>query len=147
MKKIKSENKFHDDIFKIKIGTIDKKNPEVVYIELGSYISPLSSMENYTQSIEKINKSTKTFLNSLFLGSKLCEDDFIFISDVADKRITKGKKSYMEMQIYIKPKTELRCKKFSEITERLNNDCISKIIPIIKENINKNGFECYKTRK
>jgi len=147
MKKINSEAKIDNELFKIKIGTTDKKNPDIVYFEIGSYISPTVEMDNYKKSIENVNKTTKSFLNQLFYSNELCENDFIFISDIADERISKGKKSYMEMQIYIKPKTSLKCKKFAEITEKMNIECISKILPVIKSNLKDNGFECYKTRK
>ena len=147
MKKINSEVKIENDLFKIKIGTTDKKNPEIIYIEIGSYVSPVSEKETYKTDIETIEKSTKKFLTELFRSNTLCESNFIFVSDVADERITKGKKSYMEMQIFVRPKSELKCKKFSEIAEKMNLSCISRILPTIENTIKSNGFECYKTRK
>ena len=147
MKKINGEVKIENDLFKIKIGTTDKKHPEIIYIEIGSYVSPVNEKETYKTDIETIEKSTKKFLTELFRSNTLCESNFIFVSDVADERITKGKKSYMEMQIFVRPKAELKCKKFSEIAEKMNLSCISSILPTIENTIKSNGFECYKTRK
>lgn len=147
MKKINSEVKISNDIFKIKVGTTDKKNPEIVYFEIGCYISPRNFLESYSQSIEKIEKSIKNDLSSILCTSELCEKDFIFVSDVADIRILKNKKSYMEIQLFVKPKKSIKCKKFSEITEKLNNEFLVKIIPMIKWNISSNGFDCYKTKQ
>ena len=49
IKKINSEIKFHDNKFKIKIGTIDKKNPDTIYIELGTYITPIDIKDSYNE--------------------------------------------------------------------------------------------------
>lgn len=147
MKKINSEVKIDNNLFKIKIGTTDKKNPNVIYVEIGSYISPIEDIDAYTLHIEEIEKSTKNYLTDLLNKNESYEKDFIFISDVADERITKGKRSYIEMQIFVKPKLKLNCQKFSEISNKFNMECVNKILPVIENAIKTNGFECYKTRK
>lgn len=147
MKKINSEIKIDNSLFKIKIGTTDKKNPNVIYAEIGSYISPIEDMDIYTPSIEEIEKNAKKYLTDLLNKNESYENDFIFISDIADERITKGKRSYIEMQIFVKPKLGLKCKKFSEISDKFKMECVEKILPVIENAIKTNGFDCYKTRK
>lgn len=148
MKKIKSESKFQDNDFKIKIGTMDKKNPEVVYIELGSYISPKEERETYKPYISRIEKKTKSLIENVIQESGMCKNGFIFVSDIADERVAMNKKSYFEMQVFIKPTDEIKtCGKFVDLTKKINEECVSKIIPGIKKYIKENGFEYFKSRK
>lgn len=148
MKRIKSESKFQDNDFKIKIGTMDKKNPEVVYIELGSYISPKEEKETYKPYISRIEKKTKSLIEDVIQESGMCKNGFIFVSDIADERIAMNKKSYFEMQVFVKPTDEIKaCGKFVDLTKKINEECVSKIIPGIKKYIKENGFEYYKSRK
>lgn len=148
MKRIKSESKFQDNDFKIKIGTMDKKNPEVVYIELGSYISPKEEKETYKPYISRIEKKTKSLIEDVIRESGMCKNGFIFVSDIADGRIAMNKKSYFEMQVFVKPTDEIKaCGKFVDLTKKINEECVSKIIPGIKKYIKENGFEYYKSRK
>ena len=148
MKRIKSESKFQDNDFKIKIGTMDKKNPEVVYIEFGSYISPNEEKEVYKPYISRIEKKTKSLIEDVIQESGMCKNGFIFVSDIADGRIAMNKKSYFEMQVFVKPTDEIKaCGKFVDLTKKINEECVSKIIPGIKKYITENGFEYYKSRK
>lgn len=148
MKRIKSESNFQDNDFKIKIGTMDKKNPEVVYIELGSYISPKEEKETYKPYISRIEKKTKSLIEDVIQESGMCKNGFIFVSDIADGRIAMNKKSYFEMQVFVKPTDEIKaCGKFVDLTKKINEECVSKIIPGIKKYIKENGFEYYKSRK
>lgn len=148
MKKIKSESKFPDESFKIKIGTMDKKNPEVIYIELGSYISPKEEKKSYKPNVSNIERETKSLIGNVLQNSGLCKSDFIFVSDIADERIAMNKKSYFELQLFVKPTDAVKNSgKFSELTEMFNNECVSKIIPQVKQYITENGFEYYKSRK
>jgi hypothetical protein len=148
MKKIKSESKFPDESFKIKIGTMDKKNPEVIYIELGSYISPTEEKKTYKQNVLNIERETKALVGNVIENSGLCKSDFIFVSDIADERIAVNKKSYFELQLFVKPLDSVRTSgKFYELTEKFNDECVSKIIPQVKQYITENGFEYYKSRK
>lgn len=148
MKRIKSESNFTDEDFKIKIGTMNKKNPDVVYIELGSYISPKKEEKSYKGLISNIEKNSKETAINILQNSGICKNDFIFISEIADERISIDKKSYLEIQIYIKPTESIKNEnKFSELSKKINENCVSKIIPCLKEYISENGFEYYKSRK
>ena len=52
------------------------------------------------------------------------------------------------MQVFVKPTDEIKsCGKFVDLTKKINEECVSKIIPGIKKYITENGFEYYKSRK
>ena len=79
----------------------------------------------------------------------LCEENFIFVSDVASERMSVGKRSYLEMMVFLRPSgacmTET-CRNFKKITEEVNNKYVSKILPHIKDTMAGEGFKCYKTK-
>lgn len=148
MKKIKSEIKVDDDFFKIKIGTIDKKNPETIYIEFGTYITPTTEKKSYKSDIEKIEKATKVFIDNLLEHNEYLSKNHIFVSEVPFERIINGKKSFMEMQLFINPKQNLlKVGKFADISKEIKEKCVCKILPVVKESIHTNGFNYFKSRK
>ena len=100
MKKINSEVKFCDNNFKIKIGTTDKKNHNSIYIELGTYIMPNEVKNTYNSEIEDFEKIIKRFVKDNITQN----NDFIIIIDIANDRISVNKKSYLEIQIFLKLK-------------------------------------------
>jgi hypothetical protein len=143
-KTINSEQKYSNSTFKVKVGTTNKKNPETIYIELGTYVKPLEGMESFSDYFINFDKKTKYFINSLNKNKNICEKDFILITDVADERINKGKKSYLDLQIFLKPKKK---EIFKNIADNIYNDYITDIILYIKNELKENNIECYKTKK
>lgn len=130
-KKINSERQIDNDLFKIKIGTINKKNPKVVYIDCGFFIEPKIEKEDYSDDInsleEEIRKLSKKLTNAIMPqtdGKNLFKKDFIFVFEVAESRVSYGKKSYVSFQLHLKQNEEVL--KFSEITKYI--ETLSKIL-------------------
>lgn len=148
MKKINSELKYDNDIFKIKIGTTDKKNPQTIYIEIGTYISPKEEKNSYKTDIFYLDSELKKYTEKLLQDSQFLKREFIFVTDCPYERIIKGKNSYLEFQLFIKPFSNISAsKKFSEISKTINEIYIEDIINVIKSKLDSIGF-CYcKTRK
>lgn len=147
MKKINSEIGISDNQFKVKICTTNKKNPETIYIEIGSYIMPLKEME-YESSVNLIEKDVKNRIKS-FLDTTILSKDFILVTDLATDRMAIGKKSYLDMQLHVKPTLDFlksSNRDFKEITKIINTNYIPNILPYIKNRIREEGFECSKTK-
>lgn len=144
MKKISSEITIDSPSLKIKWGTMDKKNPSSLYLEIGTYITPREENEDYTDNIKKIDKLSKQIIKNKINSEKDFNDNFIFVTDVADTRISFKKRSYILFQIHL-----LRNKKeslpFKNVVSGLNNDW-TPIYKEIKTAIEDNGFECFKTK-
>ena len=146
MKKICSEININSNALKTKWGTIDKKNPSSIYLEIGGYITPKSEAEDYRENIQKIDKEVKSVVKSAIISTDYVSNDFIFVSDVADSRISFGKKSYLSFQIHVGRKRGVEIKPFKEVVSDISekwNHIYSDIQTIIEEN----GFECSKTKK
>ena len=146
MKKINSAIKFNVDKFKLKIGTTNKKNPEVIYIEIGTYIKPNDNKDSFREYIDNFNKKTKHFINKLLNYKKTCNNNFILITDIADERINKGKKSYLDLQILLKP-FNLNKSIFKNLASNIYNEYVIDIINFVKNELENNDIECYKTKK
>lgn len=144
-KKIHSEINFYDTDFKVKICTTNKKNPEIVYIQLGTYLKPLEKKSIYTNEIDFFDKNSKKFLRNKLKHSLSYDNDFIFIIDIADERMNIDKKSFLDIQIHIKRSNNDE-KNFKNISKKLYNECVLDFISFIKENLNDIGFEYFKNK-
>ena len=116
-KKINSEYKVNNDNKSIIVtmGTSNKKNPEVIYSVLSTYITPNSDdfdEEIFNEVPKRIKRNLKNSISQL----GICEKDVIVVTDVATSRMFCGKQSYFDMQIYFKPQKDvLTLKRIAEI--------------------------------
>lgn len=145
MKKITSEISMSSPDFKIKWGTIDKKNPSFIYLEMGTYITPKKEEENYSNSIKEIEKSGKSIIKNAINLSSEVKKDFIFVTDIADTRINYGKQSYLTFQIHMGSKMDY-LKDFKAVANHMNIEW-QEVYNAMKNTIEENGFFCSKTKK
>ena len=145
-KKINSEIKIQDPEFKIKIGTTDKKNPNILYIQIGTYIKPNNKKISYNEDITYIDKISKNYFKEKFKNSDIYSKNFIFVTDVADERINVKKKSFLEMEIHLK-RINKNNESFIAVSKELYNYCINDFVYTLKETFTHNGFEYFKTKK
>jgi hypothetical protein len=148
-KKINSEIKFNDDVFKVKLGTTDKKNPETIYAELGVYIKPNFKKASYTEDIIEFEKLARHYLKNKIKTSDICySNNFITVVDIADERITCNKKSYLDIQIFLKTKIEKMEKGiFKKLSTEIHDRYIRDMLDFLKENLTEYGFSYTKTKK
>lgn len=145
MKKISSEISLSSPELKIKWGTIDKKNPTSIYLEIGTYISPTENYDDYTTNIKNIDKSSRDIIKRKVNGDNKFRKDFIFVTDVADSRISYNKRSFISFQIHL-----LKGKTYSPVTfktmvSEVGNEW-SDVYSDIEKTIEENGFSCFKTK-
>lgn len=148
IKKINSEIKFHDNKFKIKIGTIDKKNPDTIYIELGTYITPIDIKDSYNEDILNFQENTKKFFKNKIKTTNFCDsDNFITIFEVANERILFNKKSYIEIQLFLKNKKDFKQNKiFKTISKEIHDIYVNDSISYIENELLNSGFKCSKQK-
>lgn len=147
MKKITSEITVDGPLSKMKWGTIDKKNPSSIYLELGTYISPKEELESYSNSISKIDKGGKKMIKDIINGIGGFNPSFIFVTDVADTRILFNKRSYLSFQIHFSRKKDevMKNKPFKDVVTEADA-AFHDVYYGIKSLIEENGFECFKTK-
>lgn len=148
MKKINSELKFNNGIFKIKIGTTNKKNPETIYIEIGAYISPKSEKKSYKSDIVSLDSELRKYTENLLSSSDHFKKDFILVTDCPYERMTMGKNSYFEIQLFLKPsKTLFDTGRFSNMSAKIKELYLENLLCKIQNCFDIKGFDGYKTRK
>lgn len=148
MKKIGSVIKINDNHIKLKIGTIDKKYPDVIYLEGGFYIKPIVQKEDYKDDIKKIKDTFDDLVKNSVSNDNNFKNEYMFFVDVADEWIKTDKKSFLSFQLYLKPSIELLNTEgnFNNVVNYLQKNSkydTSKI----EELFDTYGYKIYKTKK
>ncbi len=144
IKRLNSEKKINNSLFKIKIGTINKNHPNVVYFEGSTFISPLFESNDYNESIESIKKAFSKHLLSALSKNDIFLPKHIIDFDVRHKGVKSGKKSFLSFQCHFKQKGNIST--LSGIVDK-SKDFIDNIISSLNEIILSNDFMISKTKK
>lgn len=144
MKKINSEIKVDQPLLKINWGTIDKKNPSSIYLEVGTYITPIEYVSDYTSSVKSMDRDVKSIVREKINDMPSVSNDFIFVSDIADTRITFGKKSYLSYQVHMM-RSNADKKPFKTVAGEFDKQWTTTYSEILSS-IQGNGFTCSKTK-
>ena len=134
--------------FNITLGTSNKKRPEVVYTTLTSYVTPMN--EDVDEDFfDDLNKSIKQYLKNRIRENSFCEKDIIVIVDIANSRLSYSKPSYLDIQMYFKPKAEtiiLLNSNFKSISDKIYQEYIVDAVKHINNLITNKGFLISKTK-
>lgn len=143
-KSICSEISLENPYFKLKIGTINKKNPTTFYVEGGTFITPVEDDGiTYKDKMANVYRAMSLGLIRLTGETKNILPSFIANIDVADERMKVGKKTYFTFQYYLKQNEEPVS--FAEITE--NGEKYTKVVlEKIEYSLKENGFALSKTK-
>ena len=148
MKKIGSVIKVDDNDMKLKIGTIDKKYPDVIYLEGGFYIKPNKEKEDYKNDIKKIKNTFDDLIKSTVDNDENFKNEYMVFIDVADEWIKTDKKSFLSFQIYLKPSVKVLNEEgsFNNIVNYLKQNTTYDT-KIVKELFNQYGYDIFKSKK
>lgn len=129
--------------YKVKLGTIDNKNPKTIYLNVSAWGKPLTEEKNYDKVINKIRKNIKQNLYSKIGDNNFEKERYIVDLDMRSSGITKSKRSFMSCEITLFQKDNIPVNNPFMIEE--SNRLITNIIDECLEN--NNYFEFYKTKK
>lgn len=148
MKKIGSIIKFNNKDMKLKIGTVDKKNPEVIYLEGGFYVKPIVQKEKneYKYDINQIKNVFEDLIKDCINKEHMFDKEYMFFSDIAYEWLKLDKESFLSFQIYLKPSTNIleKEKNFSNVMKYVKDNFNYNIS--VKEIFEKYGYEISKTK-
>lgn len=145
MKKIATKITIPNDNFKLKIGTLNKKNPVSFYIEGNTYITPLKEERGYSKQIELIKQTFRKEVSDIVKQSSLVENFYILNFEVASDRIKCNKKSYLNFECYFRQKSEIP--KRVNIIKDEDSDLIQNITEQLHRELLKNNFILAKNKK
>lgn len=143
--RLNTEKKIEHESFKLKIGTTNKLNPMVVYVEGKAFIAPLEASEDYQKDISEIKHTLRRAISDSLTGTTLFDHKFILDFQVAVNGISVGKKSFMSFQFLFKQDKD-NVKKLSEVKEAAQ-PIIEKIADSLRDSISTHGFVISKTKK
>ena len=96
-KQITTSKKLNDDLFKITIGTVDKKSPKVFYITLTCWASLRNKEIDGEEVIAAIDKQIKSLINSASKSHEFLQN--IVCLDCSAEGLNNGKSAYMTIDI------------------------------------------------
>lgn len=144
--RLNSEKTINHNLFKIKMGTTNKINPKVIYVEGRTFIQPLSEKNSYTTELSMIkrgfNKIIQDFINTNDLFSKKYILDF----QVAQSGISVSKRSFLSFQFLLKQKNEDKILKLKEVKEK-TEDGIQDVLNNLTSCIKEYDFNVTKTKR
>lgn len=133
--------------FKVKIGTIDKKNPNTFYIEGSTFITPIENDDfTYKEKFNRIYKEIGRGIDEMRISNKEnpLNKSYIINIDVADERMKVGKKSYFTFQYFLQQEGEIL--PFQTIIA--NAEKYTKIVfKHLEYSLKENGFALSKNKK
>lgn len=147
MKAINSEKKFETEHFKVKIGTLNKKQPTTMYLEAGTYITANDEKESYKSDIIAVEKEMKLLAKDSFRTLNAIQPEFLLVTDVAIGRINQEKGTHYTIQLHFMPaKYQLECKKTFKQLYKEYMDQYGQTFPMYYDILVKHGFSCSKTK-
>jgi hypothetical protein len=129
--------------YKVKLGTIDNKNPKTIYLNVSAWGKPLTEEEDYDKVINKLRKNIKQNLYSKIGDNNFEKERYIVDLDMRSSGISQSKRSFMscEITLFQKEKIPVNNPLMMEDSNRL-------ITTIIDDCLECNSyFEFYKTKK
>lgn len=122
-------------------GTVDSKNLKSLYINIQSWVSPKFEHDNWNRVVGNLNKEIK---NSVFnsIDTELFKEQSIVDLDLRSSGLSKGKKSFFNLEVNLYTTKELDFKS-PELKES-----VKKIIKnIVKDNVVENEFFTFSISK
>lgn len=115
-------------------GTVDSKNLKSVYINIQSWVTPKDDYDNWNRVVSNLGREIK---HSVFesINQKLFQEKTIVDLDLRTSGISKGKKSFfnLEINLYTLCEMDFKC---NEIKDSVKNIVKS----IYKNNVTQNKY-------
>ena len=143
--RLNRERKIDNDIFKVKIGTTNKENPQVIYVDGRVFLSPSEVMDNYSDEIEDISKKFKRTIGERLRTNEIFADRFILNFDISSSRMIKDKRSFLSFQFFLKQKNTAPLK-LGTVKEK-SEIFINSLLSNLEGDIQSHCFTLHKTRK
>ena len=130
--------------YKVKLGTVDNKNPKSIYINLSAWGELIKEEEdlNYDSIINKLRNRIKHNINTTINQEDFHKGRYIVDLDMRSSGISKSKRSFMSCEITLFQKNGIPVNKPIMIESATNI-----VNTIIEECLNKqNHFTFFKTK-
>lgn len=133
-KQHKSEMKLTDmGKYNVKCGTINKNNPEVVYIRTKTKVKPSTKKTNYCSEITAVKNEFVKTVKSIITENVTVSNDYIIHFDANEKGMMYNKNSYIKYDIYLKPSVMKNFMEYRTEMSALANKLNDKLSSLLNE--------------
>ena len=136
MKRLNKEYKL--DVCKhisLKYGTVNRNNPQVVYVSGKCWVSPLRSM-NYDDVISNIEKEMRRNIKTFFIDEINFDNKYILDFDINVDNINPNEKKFLSFDFYLR-QNEKNKKQLGDLKDMLNrkvSTIANNLVYMFKEN-------------
>jgi hypothetical protein len=129
MKKGKTTKIQTHNFAKISYGTVDSVELKSIYLNIQTWVDPIDTYENWNRIVLNMSREIKhTTYESI--DRNLFEEKFILDLDLRSSGITKGKKSFMNLEITLylnKDNIDFKSKEIKESIKTISNNIINEV--------------------
>ena len=93
--------------YKVKLGTIDNKNPRTIYLNVSAWGEPLTEEDNYDSVLNNLRKKVKQKLYNNIKESNYTTEKYIVDLDMRSSGISQTKRSFMSCEITLFQKEKI----------------------------------------
>lgn len=126
------------DKFSPKLGTVNKNNPEAVYLMGKTYVTPEEyeyELNTYKDNIRELENRIRGIVNEYASNSEVFKKNFILNFEVSEAGLRFGKRSYLFFQIFFSQKnlSPVPVGKLKEMCEESLQNLLGKLEDAFKE--------------
>lgn len=129
---------------KCKLGSANKYDHSVFYIEGSSFLVPGSDLENFNDVMKKVENSCRHTIKRRLIESSVLDTNFLMNFEICSDRMRVGKNSYLSFQYHFKqyaePKSLLKIKDDNE-------DFFIALLNDLEDNLKKFNITMHKSKK
>lgn len=116
--------------FTVKLGTINKYNPEVIYIYGTTWLSPNIEKPSYDEISDDFSKKMKKTLFAEFRKTHMFDENIISDVDIRKSGILFNKKRFVNFEIHLKQKEvkNINDEKLKAVVTEIMNSVLNTIV-------------------
>lgn len=129
---------------KLKYGTVNRNNPQVIYVSGKCWVSPLRKMD-YTSVFNEAEKNMRKNIKTFLIDGENFENKYILDFDINIENISPNEKKFLSFDFYLKQneKNKKELSAFKDVFNRKISTIANNLVYVLKEN----DFTVNKTKK
>ena len=129
---------------KLKYGTVNRNNPQVIYVSGKCWVSQLRKMD-YTSVFNEAEKNMRKNIKTFLIDGVNFEDKYILDFDINIDNISPNEKKFLSFDFYLKQneKNKKELSAFKDVFNREISTIVNNLVYVLKEN----DFTVNKTKK
>ena len=143
--RLNSEKSLQHKTFKLKLGTTNKNNPLVVYVEGHAFICPQEEKDSYTKDISDFKYTLQRSIRNLLCNNDYLQKEYILDFQIANSGIKINKKSFLSFEFLMKQPKE-KILKLNDVKKHTEAQ-IYEVVDTLEKKIRSHNFSLSKTKK